>query len=185
VSVTFFETQDQFRKWLELNHTKETELMVGFYKVGSNKPSMTWSQSVDQALCFGWIDGVRRSIDKDSYCIRFTPRRKTSIWSDINIKKMEELTSNGLMKPPGLVAFSHRKEHLTNIYSYIKKPAVLSPEFLLQFQKNPTAWDYFNAQAPSYKKTMINWIMSAKQQKTRESRLEKTIKVSEEQKRME
>lgn len=182
--VIFFATQDEFREWLELNHNRETELLVGYYKVGSNKPSMTWSQSVDQALCFGWIDGIRRSIDEESYCIRFTPRKKTSIWSDINIKKVEELTQKGLMKPPGLVAFSHRKEHLTTVYSYMKNPAELSSVFLAQFQNNPTAWDYFNTQAPSYKNAMINWIMSAKQQKTRESRLEKTIMVSAEHKRM-
>ncbi len=185
MKVEFFDSKESFRTWLLHNHLIEEELIVGFYKVGTGRPSMTWSESVDQALCFGWIDGVRRSIDEISYCIRFTPRKKTSIWSDINIKKIEELNKSGLMKPPGLVAFSHRKEHLTNIYSDIRNPAVLSSEFLVQLQKNPTAWDYFNTQAPSYKKSMINWIMSAKQQKTRESRLEKTIKISEEKKRME
>src|SRR5687768_8037193 len=106
----FFPSPSDFRAWLEKNHKTETELIVGYYKVDTGKPSMTWSQSVDQALCFGWIDGVRRSIDKESYCIRFTPRRPTSIWSDINIKKVEELTKLGLMKPEGLKAFALRKE---------------------------------------------------------------------------
>lgn len=110
MEATFFETQADFRKWLEKHHTFEKELIVGFYKIDSGKPSLTWSQSVDQALCFGWIDGIRRSIDKESYCIRFTPRRTTSIWSDINIKKVEELAKAGLMKPEGLKAFSYRKE---------------------------------------------------------------------------
>ena len=101
----FFTTQTDFRKWLQKNHTEATELIVGYYKVGSNKPSMTWPQSVDEALCFGWIDGVRKSIDSESYCIRFTPRKATSIWSAVNIKKITELTKQGLMQPAGLTAF--------------------------------------------------------------------------------
>ena len=109
-SVTFFKTQDDFREWLEINHEKETELIVGFYKVKSGKPSMNWSQSVDQALCFGWIDGIRKSMDEESYSIRFTPRKNSSNWSEINIKKVEELTRAGLMKPAGMKAFSFRKE---------------------------------------------------------------------------
>ncbi|MDO8898076.1 MAG: hypothetical protein Q7V19_10535, partial [Bacteroidales bacterium] len=117
-SVTFFETQDDFRKWLESHHEKKTELIVGFYKVDSGKPSMNWSQSVDQALCFGWIDGVRKSIDKESYSIRFTPRRPSSNWSAININKIEELTKAGLMKPAGHKAFSLRQENKSGIYSH-------------------------------------------------------------------
>ena len=109
-SVTFFKTQDDFREWLEINHEKVMELIVGFYKVKSGKPSMNWSQSVDQALCFGWIDGIRKSMDEESYSIRFTPRKNTSNWSEINIKKVEELTRAGLMKPAGMKAFSFRKE---------------------------------------------------------------------------
>ncbi len=107
-SATFFASQDDFRIWLERNHETATELIVGYYKVDSGKPSMTWSQSVDQALCFGWIDGIRKSIDFESYCIRFTPRRKTSNWSIINIRKVEEMTKTGLMKPAGLKAFNLR-----------------------------------------------------------------------------
>src|ERR1700741_426242 len=103
----FFTNPEEFRKWLEKNHKKETELAVGFYKVGSGKPSMTWPESVDQALCFGWIDGVRKSIDKDSYQIRFTPRKPTSIWSAVNIRKMEELTEQGLVKPAGITSFKN------------------------------------------------------------------------------
>ena len=103
---TFFAKQSGFRNWLKKNHRKETELIVGFYKVGSGKPSITWSQSVDEALCFGWIDGVRTSIDKESYQIRFTPRKPTSIWSAINIKKVEVLTKQGLMQPAGLASFA-------------------------------------------------------------------------------
>jgi uncharacterized protein YdeI (YjbR/CyaY-like superfamily) len=108
-TVIFFESQDKFRAWLEQHHEKETVLIVGYYKVKSGKPSMTWSESVDQALCFGWIDGIRRSIDEESYCIRFTPRRSRSNWSEINIKKVEELTKAGLMKPAGLKMFNEWK----------------------------------------------------------------------------
>src|SRR5690349_22728597 len=108
MTPVFFAKQSDFRKWLQKNHKKETELLVGFYKVGSGKPSMTWPESVDEALCFGWIDGVRQSIDKDSYQIRFTPRKPTSIWSTINVKKFEELVKKGLMQPAGFASFEHR-----------------------------------------------------------------------------
>lgn len=181
---TFFATQAAFREWLEKHHKKETELLVGFYKVNSGKPSMTWSQSVDQALCFGWIDGVRKSIDNESYSIRFTPRRRSSIWSAINIQKVEELNKAGLMTPEGQKAFDLRTENKSRIYSHEKKPAILDPNYESQFKMNPIAWEFFNAQAPSYKKVMTHWIMTAKQEKTRLSRLEKTIQISEQQKRM-
>lgn len=184
MSVTFFKTQDDFRKWLESNHEKETELTVGFYKVDSGKPSMNWSQSVDQALCFGWIDGVRKSIDKESYSIRFTPRRNTSNWSAINIKKIEELTKAGLMKPAGLKAFSLRKDTKSEIYSYENDTTFLDSDYEIQFRENTKAWDFFMKQAPSYRKAIMRWIMSAMQEKTRQSRLEKTIKESEQQKRV-
>jgi uncharacterized protein YdeI (YjbR/CyaY-like superfamily) len=179
MSATFFPTPQEFRNWLEENHQNEKELLVGFYKVGTKKPSMTWSESVDQALCFGWIDGVRKSIDIESYSIRFTPRKSTSIWSAINIKKMEDLTKAGLMTPQGLKAFELRKEEKSAIYSHEKEPATLDPEFEKQFTANKKAWEFFNNQAPSYKKVMLHWIMSAKQEKTRLSRLEKTIRESE------
>jgi len=182
--MTFFTTQEEFRKWLEKNHKKKTELLVGFYKVGSDKPSMTWSQSVDQALCFGWIDGVRKSIDKESYFIRFTPRKSTSIWSAINIKKIEELTQLGLMKPEGQKAFSFRTEKKSRIYSHENEVAELTPNFERQFKKNKLAWDFFKVQPPSYRKVMTHWIMSPKQEKTRLTRLEKTIEISAQQKRM-
>lgn len=181
---TFFANQSEFRKWLEKNHQKEKELLVGFYKVTSKKLSMSWSESVDQALCFGWIDGVRKSIDKDSYTIRFTPRKPSSIWSAINIQKIEDLTKAGLMKDAGLKAFSFRTESKSKIYSHEKEPVPLNEAYEKEFKNNKTAWEFFEKQAPSYKKVMIHWIMSAKQEKTRQSRLEKTIKESENQKRV-
>jgi uncharacterized protein YdeI (YjbR/CyaY-like superfamily) len=182
--VTFFKTQYDFRNWLESHHETESEIIVGFYKVDSGKPSLNWSQSVDQALCFGWIDGVRRSIDKESYSIRFTPRRKTSNWSAVNIKKVEELTKAGLMKPAGLKAFSLRKEVNSQIYSYENEAQLLDSSHEALFKENKKAWDFFMKQAPSYKKAIMRWISSAKQEKTRLSRLEKTIKESEQEKRV-
>lgn len=179
MAATFFATPQEFRKWLEKHHTSEKELLVGFYKVGTKKPSMTWSESVDQALCFGWIDGVRKSIDEHSYSIRFTPRKPTSIWSAINIKKVEELTKAGLMTLEGQKAFDLRKEEKSAIYSHEKEPATLDPDYEKQFKANKKAWEFFNNQAPSYRKVMLHWIMSAKQEKTRLSRLEKTIRESE------
>ncbi|MCQ4140106.1 MULTISPECIES: YdeI/OmpD-associated family protein [Chryseobacterium] len=184
MTATFFPTPEDFRKWLEKNHTTEKELLVGFWKVGTKKPSMTWSESVDQALCFGWIDGVRKSIDDESYSIRFTPRKPTSIWSAVNIRKVEELTKDGLMTEAGRKAFELRKEEKSAIYSHEKEPATLDPEFEKKFKANKKAWEFFSNQAPSYKKVMLHWIMSAKQEKTRLSRLEKTIRESELEKRV-
>ena len=180
----FFPTQQDFRAWLEENHASESELLVGFYKVETKKPSMNWSQSVDQALCFGWIDGVRRTIDSESYSIRFTPRRATSIWSTVNINKIAELTQKGLMQTAGIVAFSKRKEEKSNIYAYEKAPVLLDETFEKQFKANEKAWNFFQKQAPSYQKIIIHWIMSAKQEATKMSRLEKLMLESEAGKRI-
>ena len=181
---TFFATPAEFRKWLKKHHKKETELLVGFYKVDSGKPSMTWSESVDQALCFGWIDGVRKSMGEESYTIRFTPRKTTSIWSAINIKKVQELWKAGLMMPEGEKAFSLRTESKSKVYSHEKESVTLDPTYEKQFKKNKLAWKFFKDQAPSYKKVITHWIMNAKQEATRLSRLEKTIKESEQQRRL-
>lgn len=175
----FFSKQSDFRKWLDENHKKETELLVGFYKVESGKQSMTWSQSVDEALCYGWIDGVRKSIDKDRYQIRFTQRKPTSIWSAVNIKKVEELTRQGLLQPFGLESFGKRTESKSKIYAYENEKVEFSPDFEKQFESNKTAWGYFQSLAPSYRKTSTNWVMSAKQEATRIKRLYELIEDSE------
>lgn len=180
----FFSNPSEFRQWLTDNHLKETELYVGFYKVGSGKPSMTWSQSVDQALCFGWIDGVRKSLGPDSYCNRFTPRRPTSNWSEVNIQKVKELTEQGLMQPAGLEAYSKRKEKKSGVYSFENEPTELPVYFSNKFKANQTAWEFFSTQAPSYQKTIAHWILSAKQEKTQMARLDKTIVESEKQRRL-
>jgi uncharacterized protein YdeI (YjbR/CyaY-like superfamily) len=176
---TYFPTQATFRKWLQKNHEKAAELLVGFYKVGSGKQSMTWSESVDEALCFGWIDGIRKSIDEESYSIRFTPRKPKSIWSAINIKKIEELSKQGLMHSAGLAAFSRREENKSRIYSYEKEIATLSDDFLKIFKLNSKAWKYFQSLAPSYKNHAIHWIMTAKQETTKIKRLQELIRDSE------
>jgi uncharacterized protein YdeI (YjbR/CyaY-like superfamily) len=180
----FFRDQSEFREWLREHHTSESELLVGFYKTGSGKQNMTWSQSVDQALCFGWIDGIRRSLDKDSYSIRFTPRIPSSNWSNINIKKVLELTEKGLMTHKGLEAFEKRKDLKSGIYSFENKLSSLSSNLDNQFRKEEKAWEFFSNQAPSYKKTVIHWIMSAKRELTQLERLNKTITFCKQQKRL-
>jgi uncharacterized protein YdeI (YjbR/CyaY-like superfamily) len=143
---------DEFRAWLEANHDTATELEVVFYKRASGKPSMTWSESVDQALCFGWIDGVRRSLGETSYTIRFTPRRARSIWSAVNTKRARELREQGLMHPAGIAAFEARSEERSNIYSFEQRGAVeLSAEDSASFQANAAAWAFFQARPPSYR----------------------------------
>lgn len=171
----FFKNQSDFRKWLEKNHDKETELIVGFYKVDSGRQNMTWSQAVDEAICFGWIDGIRRSIDSESYCIRFTPRRPTGIWSAVNIKKVEELTKNGLMHPAGIAAFKRLNPEKSMIYSFESGEKTLPPEFDQKIKSDTTAWNFFEKQPPSYRKRIIHWILSGKQESTRLSRLSKLI----------
>lgn len=175
----FFETPEAFRAWLEYNHDKASEAYIGFYKVKSGKPSMNWSQSVDMALCFGWIDGVKYSIDNESYMIRFTPRKKTSIWSAVNIKKVEYLIKTGLMTKSGLDAFNLRTEHKSKIYSFEKEEVKFSSAYEQLFRANKVAWEYFQSLAPSYRKPSSNWVMSAKQEATQLKRLHELMADSE------
>lgn len=184
MSPTFFADQAAFRSWLLAHHETETELLVGFYKVGTGKPSLTWPESVDQALCFGWIDGIRRTIDAESYSIRFTPRKPRSIWSAVNIAKVEELSQKGLMYPAGMAAFAKRDDSRSGIYSHEQKEVRFSEPFEQPFRANATAWSFFWGQAPSYRKAAINWVMSAKQPQTQWKRLEELIKDSEQQQRV-
>jgi uncharacterized protein YdeI (YjbR/CyaY-like superfamily) len=166
----FFKTLADFRKWLAKNHASATELLVGFYKKGSGKPSITWPESVDEALCFGWIDGVRRRIDDVSYSIRFTPRTKSSTWSAINIARIAELTKLDRMHPAGLRAFEHRREEKSAIYSYENASRTLSADDEKKFRANRKAWEFFNAQPPGYRHHAIYWITSAKKEETRARR---------------
>jgi uncharacterized protein YdeI (YjbR/CyaY-like superfamily) len=175
----FFPTPADFRKWLEKNHASSTELLVGFYKKDSGKPSITWPESVDQALCFGWIDGVRRRIDDVSYSIRFTPRKQISNWSAINIARVAELTKLGLMRPAGLRAFEQRREDKSAIYSYENAVRTLAPADEEKFRANKKAWQFFNAQPPWYRRVCIYWVTSGKKEETRARRLATLIDDSE------
>jgi uncharacterized protein YdeI (YjbR/CyaY-like superfamily) len=174
----FFEKAADFRKWLEKNHDKYTELIVGYYKTNSGKPSMNWPDSVDQALSFGWIDGHLKPIDEISYTRRFTPRKTNSIWSNVNIKKAEKLISEGLMHESGLAAYKLRKADKSGVYAFEKPLETLDKKIETEFRFHKKAWEFFDKQAPSYKKTIIHWLMNAKQEKTQKNRLEKIIEIS-------
>jgi uncharacterized protein YdeI (YjbR/CyaY-like superfamily) len=168
----FFEGPSEFRAWLEEHHGRAAELLVGFYKRGSGKPSMTWPESVDEALCFGWIDGVRRSLGAESYTIRFTPRRARSIWSAVNIGRVAELEKLGRMWPSGRAAFEARAAARSAVYAYEqKKTAALAPAQEKKLRANAKAWRFFQAQAPWYRRTAVHWVVSAKKEETRERRL--------------
>jgi uncharacterized protein YdeI (YjbR/CyaY-like superfamily) len=180
VEPTFFETPEQFRTWLEQNHESAPELLVGFHKRGSGRPSITWPESVDQALCFGWIDGVRRSLGEHSYTIRFTPRRPSSIWSARNVARVEALTAEGLMRPAGLAAYERRSAERTAVYSFDRREqAGFTPEQARRFRANAEAWKFFESQAPWYRRTSTHWVVSAKREQTRERRLAQLIADSE------
>jgi len=184
MKVKFFKTPADFRKWLAAHHHSETELWVSFYKRDSGKPSITWPQSVDEALCFGWIDGIRKNIDEVSYKIRFTPRKQRSTWSAVNIKRVGELTEQGLMQEAGLKAFAARQENRSGIYSYEQRSPELPAQYAKRLKKNAAAWKFFQTQPPSYRKAVNWWVVSAKQEETRLKRLDKLIDDSAEGRRI-
>jgi uncharacterized protein YdeI (YjbR/CyaY-like superfamily) len=170
--VVFFETPAAFRRWLKKNHARAEELWVGFRRRATGLPSLTWPQSVDEALCFGWIDGLRKSIDAQSYKIRFTPRRPGSNWSKINIDRVAELTRLGLMQAAGLAAFGKRKEERSGVYTYEQRQTAAFPaDELARLQANAKAWAHFERRPPWYRKQCTLWVMSAKRQETRARRL--------------
>jgi len=178
MKITFFPRPADFRKWLGKNHATAKELLVGFHKKDSGKPSVTWPESVDEALCFGWIDGIRRRVDDVSYTIRFTPRKSTSIWSAVNIRRVAVLTREGRMEPAGMKAFEKRRENRSGIYSYEQRRAQLEEPYAGILRKNETAWRFFEAQPPGYRKLMSWRILSAKKEETRLKRLEQLIDAS-------
>ena len=168
----FFATPDEWRAWLARHHATAPELLVGFYKRGTGRPSITWPESVDHALCYGWIDGVRKSLGAESYTIRFTPRRPGSTWSRINLKRVEDLEALGLMQPAGRAAHAARTAAKSGIYSYEQRAhARLTPEQERTFKRNRKAWTYFQAEAPWYRRTATFWVASAKREETRAKRL--------------
>lgn len=174
----FFKDSQTFRKWLEQNHETKAEQWVGFYKKATGKASITWPESVDQALCYGWIDGLRKKIDESSYMIRFTPRKKDSHWSQVNLKKIEALKKQGLMQPAGLEIFKARDQRKIAGVSYERKQVKLAPAYLKQFKSQHLAWADFEGRRPSYKKQCIWWVMSAKKKETQLSRLAQLIDCS-------
>jgi uncharacterized protein YdeI (YjbR/CyaY-like superfamily) len=176
IKPTYFATPALWRAWLETHHASKTEVLVGFYKKDSGKPSITWPESVDEALCFGWIDGVRKGVSEIAYTIRFTPRKATSIWSAINVAKIDALRKAGKMQPAGEAAFAKRTDAKTAVYSFERKEAAkLTDAQTATFVANTKAHAWFTRQAPGYQRTAIHWVVSAKQEATRDRRLAQLI----------
>jgi uncharacterized protein YdeI (YjbR/CyaY-like superfamily) len=184
-SPVFFENAEDFRTWLAAHAHEAKELLVGFHKVAMGKPCMSWSESVDQALCYGWIDGVRKRVDDATYTIRFTPRKAGSIWSAVNIDKVAKLRAQGLMTPAGEAAFAQRSEDRSRVYSHEREtPAELSPEDLARFQRHKAAWAFFEACPPGARKRMLHVVTSAKKAETRAARLDRLIAACAEGRRL-
>jgi len=182
--IHFFDSPEEFEMWLEPRHGAESEILVGFRKRATGLPSLTWPESVDVALCFGWIDGIRRRIDDQSYSIRFTPRRKRSIWSQVNIARAQELRAEGRLRLAGILAFEARDEARSRLYAYEQKQAVFPAGLAAKFEAQPEAWSFFKAQPPSYRQPATWWVISAKREETRLRRLERLIAVSAEGRRL-
>ncbi len=178
MDVTFFTHQNEFRDWLSQYHNQETELWLGLYKKSSGKTGIAHGEAVDQALCFGWIDGRVKGLDAVSYAIRFTPRKPNSIWSQVNIRRVAELSDLGLMHSAGVDAFESRRPGRERLYSYEVDPTELAENYGEQLRANATAWSFFNDQAPSYQRTVKHWIMRAKREETRVRRLNALIEAS-------
>ena len=172
----FFSTADELREWFEQNSENATELLVGYYKKGAGRSGIKHSEAVEQALCFGWIDGIGRRIDDERYQVRFTPRRKGSVWSAVNVAKITELTEQGRMRPAGLRAFESRRPDRVATYSYEQpEGAELDPDQLARLRAEPAAWEWFSKQASSYRRSAAHWVISAKRAETRERRLAQLI----------
>lgn len=182
--VTFFSTQSLFRQWLAKNHARSVELWVGFHKKNSGKKSISYAEALDEALCFGWIDGVRKSVDESSYTIRFTPRRSKSIWSRVNTLRAEELSKLGRMKPSGHEAFALRDPQRSGIYSFETSAGKLAEVYESKFRAKKRAWEFFQNQPPGYRKLATFWVMSAKKDETRLRRLKQLISDSAEARRL-
>ena len=175
MKLKYFRTPSDLRLWFEKHHSTARELWVGYYKTNSGKPSITWPESVDEALCYGWIDGIRKRVDDTSYTIRFTPRKSGSVWSAVNIKRVQALVKQGRMQPAGRKAYQVRKEKRSGIYSYEQRSATLVEPYATRLRRNRAAWAFFQAQPASYQKAVNWWVVSAKQEATRLRRLEQLI----------
>jgi uncharacterized protein YdeI (YjbR/CyaY-like superfamily) len=175
VDPLFFRSPAELRRWFAKHHATGKELEIGFYKKGSGKPSITYAEALDEALCVGWIDGVRRSLDRDRYTNRFTPRRPTSHWSAVNIRRVAALTAEGRMQPAGLAAFARRKQHPAGVYSYERRPDALPGPYGARFRRYKRAWAFFESQPAGYRRTATWWVLSAKREDTRLKRLDALI----------
>lgn len=175
VNIKFFKDQASLRNWFEKNHSKKDELWLGYYKKSSGKASVSYKESVDTALCFGWIDGIAKGIDDEKYCQRYTPRRAKSIWSAVNIKKVEALTKAGLMHASGLAVFNTRDKKRAGLYSFEQKEIIFPAALLKLLKVNKKAWEYFSKAPPGYRKTATWWVISAKQEETRLRRMKVLI----------
>jgi uncharacterized protein YdeI (YjbR/CyaY-like superfamily) len=182
--VKFFATQSALRKWLEKNHDKRDELWIGFYNKQSGRGGIDYKQAVDEALCFGWIDGVRKKVDADSYTNRFSPRKPKSYWSAVNTKRADELIAEGRMRAPGLAAFEARDTAKTQRYSFERETAQLDAASEKIFRANKAAWEFWTAQPPGYRKVLSWYVISAKKEETRAARLRKLIEACANKKRM-
>lgn len=172
MDAKFFRNAAAFRRWLEKHHDKEDELWIGFYKKGAARRGITYPEAVDESLCFGWIDGIRKAIDEERYANRFTPRKPKSNWSDVNRKRVAELIAEGRIQPAGLAAFESRDDARSGVYSFENRDkARLTPEQEQRFRKNARAWSFFESQPPGYRRIAIWWVVSAKREETREKRL--------------
>jgi uncharacterized protein YdeI (YjbR/CyaY-like superfamily) len=174
----YFSSPQEFYDWLEEHHETESEVYVGFHKQHTGKRAMSWSEAVDQALCFGWIDGRVNKIDDDRYMQRFTPRKPTSNWSKVNVEKMARLIEDGRMRPAGLAAFEQRKDYRTGVYSFERESWELPPQYDARLRAHAAAADYFDGRPPSYRRAAIHWVLSAKREETRERRLAQLIEDS-------
>ena len=184
MKAVYFKTAAEFRRWLAAHHASERELTVGFYKKAAGKPGISYKEAVDQALCFGWIDGIKKRVDEERYTHRFTPRKKDSIWSSVNATRVEELIASKAMAKPGLEALERRDPKKTGVYSFENRPKTFDAALEREFRKRPAAWIFFRAQPPGYQRLMTFFVMSAKQQETRLRRLDRLIEASASGKRI-
>ena len=180
----YFKSQADFRRWLEAHHATDRELVVGFHRKGSGKSGIAYKEAVDEALCFGWIDGIKKRVDESSYTHRFTPRQASSTWSAVNIKRVGELEKLGLMRAAGRKAFAARDEERSRIYSYENRHRGLDPTLLAAFKEHPEAWEFYSTQPPWYRNTAAYWVSSAKREETRARRFEKLIQHSTKRERI-
>lgn len=176
--LRFFSSSAELRKWLEKNHADASEIWIGFYRKDSAKGGITYHEALDEALCFGWIDGIRKKLDDVSFTNRFTPRKPKSIWSNVNVAHVERLTREGKMRPAGMAAFDAKSASRTGIYTFERDHAELEPEMKRRFQNNKAAWKYFESAPPYYRKLATGWVTSAKREQTRERRLAELIDCS-------